>query len=384
MLTAELVDAATIDPLILHWSDMTAEQDEADVDVSNAWDRTILDRSPPFYLKGTRITYTVPFAGEADLFKTRPSTCTLNSPEGTVRGGELRFQLTAVDPDPGQVKLGLDRNAEQIRKYVDWINAEVAAFNLGLAATARRLVEARHAKVLRDQALVASLGVPLRRREMEPTFAAPSVRRKARTTVAAPAATRRPTAPEPVLVADDYEFILEVVLNMVAVMERSPHAFKDLDEEGIRTHFLVQLNGHFEGRATAETFNFQGKTDILVPQDGRHVFVAECKFWRGPKQLAATVDQLLRYTSWRDTKTAIFLFNRTKNLSSVLEKVPEVIRGHPAFVREIDYDGETAFRFVLRHPDDASRELTLSILVFEVPSADPSPGVSSDEDVEQA
>ena len=42
---------------------------------------------------------------------------------------------------------------------------------------------------------------------------------------------------------------------MVKVMERSPKAFHGLDEEGIRSHFLVQLNGHYEGQATDETFN---------------------------------------------------------------------------------------------------------------------------------
>jgi hypothetical protein len=40
---------------------------------------------------------------------------------------------------------------------------------------------------------------------------------------------------------------------------------------------------------------------------------------------------------------------------------------HPACVREISYGGETERRFVLRHPDDPERELTLTVLVFEVP-----------------
>jgi hypothetical protein len=37
---------------------------------------------------------------------------------------------------------------------------------------------------------------------------------------------------------------------MVGVMERSPHAFKDMGEEDLRSQFLVQLNGHYEGQAT--------------------------------------------------------------------------------------------------------------------------------------
>lgn len=57
--------------------------------------------------------------------------------------------------------------------------------------------------------------------------------------------------------------------NMVQVMELSPHVFHNMGEEDLRTHFLVQLNGAFKGQATGETFNFQGKTDILIRIEGK-------------------------------------------------------------------------------------------------------------------
>lgn len=99
----------------------------------------------------------------------------------------------------------------------------------------------------------------------------------------------------------------------------------------------------------------------------RNLFIAECKFWHGPKQLTATVDQILGYTSWRDTKTAIFVFNRRRDLSKVLQQIVPTVKTHPRFIREIPYGDETSFRFVLSHRDDAERELTLTILVFEIP-----------------
>ena len=56
---------------------------------------------------------------------------------------------------------------------------------------------------------------------------------------------------------------------MAQVMERSPSAFSTMDEESLRSHFLVQLNGHYEGQATGETFNYEGKTDILIRSEGK-------------------------------------------------------------------------------------------------------------------
>ena len=93
-------------------------------------------------------------------------------------------------------------------------------------------------------------------------------------------------------------------------MELSPFLFRSIPEEDLRTHFLIQLNGWYEGQATGETFNLSGKTDIIIRDRDRNVFIAECKFWRGSKSLSEAIDQLLGYTSWRDTKTAIVLFNK--------------------------------------------------------------------------
>jgi hypothetical protein len=96
--------------------------------------------------------------------------------------------------------------------------------------------------------------------------------------------------PEPALAMAEYDEILGIIRNMVHVMERSPKAFEKMGEEDLRTQFLVQLNGQYEGRATGETFNYQGKTDILIREGDRNVFIAECKFWAGEKQYLQTID----------------------------------------------------------------------------------------------
>jgi hypothetical protein len=218
--------------------------------------------------------------------------------------------------------------------------------------------------VLADRELVASLGVPVKSREQAtPTYSvAPSRPKSSR-----PTSGHSANAPEPALPDDEYEHILKIARGMSSVMERSPKSFASIDEEALRHHFLVQLNGHYPGGATGETFNFEGKTDILLREGDRNIFIAECKFWDGPAKLTETVDQVLRYASWRDTKTAIFLFNRARALTGILSKISPTISGHANFVREMPYGDETDFRFFLYHRDDKDRELTLTVLVFEVP-----------------
>ena len=156
---------------------------------------------------------------------------------------------------------------------------------------------------------------------------------------------------------------------MVHVMERSPAAFKGMKEEDMRTHFLVQLNGQYEGQATGETFNCDGKTDILIRADDKNVFVVETKFWTGPKAMRKALDQLLGYATWRDGKLSLIIFNRTKNLSAVLAQIPNVVRSHASFRCDVSYaHGGTGWRFLLHHPDDPDRELLLTALVYDVPA----------------
>jgi hypothetical protein len=155
---------------------------------------------------------------------------------------------------------------------------------------------------------------------------------------------------------------------MALVMERSPRAFARMDEEALRQHFLVQLNGQFEGGATGETFNFGGKTDILLRADGRNVFIAECKFWNGAKKFSDAVDQLLSYTSWRDSKTAILVFNRGTDTSKVLTAVEAAMTTHPHFKRSSDWNDDTGRRYVLHQPGDKNRELIVSVMVFHIPA----------------
>lgn len=268
--------------------------------------------------------------------------------------------------DPSEIRSEFARDMANIKEYLDSIASDVTGFNSTLRETASRLIDGRREKLLEDRGLVESMGFPLKSRSGVPkTYAAPQVRR--RIAPGPPPAQEEPYKPEPALSVDDYEHILSIISNMVMVMERSPQAFKGMGEEDLRQHFLVQLNGHYEGQATAETFNFEGKTDILVRADSRNIFIAECKFWSGPVSLRSALDQLLGYAAWRDTKTALLLFNRDRTMSTVLNAIPDTVGAHPRYKGDRAYESETGFRYVFGHRDDPNRDLTLTVLVFDVP-----------------
>lgn len=318
-------------------------------------------------VKSTFACFVIPFEGSAEIFHLRPSTSSSVSPIGTITGNELRITIARTDHDATAMRRQFNENISNIRSYLGWGGTEITAFNDRLPQNARQRLESRKTKFLADKGMVAALGFPIRER---PGVTATHPVQRKQLVMAKPAVPSGPFQPEPALEMEHYEHILTVISNMVLVMERSPNSFARMGEDTLRTHILVQLNGHYEGQATGETFNADGKTDILIRVDGRNIFIAECKYWIGADSLKRAVDQLLGYTAWRDTRTAIVMFNRNKNTSAVLKQIPETVRSHPNFKRDIPgFKHQSGFRFVLHQRDDKNRELILTVLVFDVPSS---------------
>ena len=360
-----LTEKYRINPLKIDETGIRTDYGDAQIDVSRDFLRNIPDRGEPLFITGTRFTFYVPFIGDSELLQCSPYAFVTNGPRGFVVGNEVVFTYDVTTEQASEVHEKFEQDLKNTMGYAARVNADVEQFNTDLLGDAGRRLSVRREKLLQDRNIAEKFGFPLRRRQSPPsTFVTPAVKR--RITPQKPTASLEPFSPEPALGMDEYEYILSVLSNMAAVMEHSPRAFRDMREDDLRSHFLVHLNGHYEGQATGETFNYEGKTDILVRVDGRNIFVAECKFWTGPAGLTKALDQLLGYTAWRDTKVALLVFNRDRNTSTVLEGVSKTIPEYPNYKAERKTELKTEFRYIFGHRDDTSREITVTILVFDV------------------
>ncbi|MEV4781354.1 hypothetical protein [Burkholderia sp. LMU1-1-1.1] len=357
----------SIDVPVLDDENLVVDQREKQIDVSRDPDRYISDRSGPFYITGSEIEVEIPFTGEAEAFKIQPNPYTLSPPRASVRGSMLTFSISGTTLDASQVRTQIERTVEEIQSYLKNLRSNVSGLNSQLTGEARSTIEARRNKLLTNRNTVAALGFRMKERQDAPkTYLPPEVRKKI--TPVMPTASSASYKPEPAIGETDYEHILGVMHGMTQVMELSPSAFYEVDEEALRSHFLVQLNGHYQGQATGETFNYEGKTDILIRSEGRNIFIAECKFWSGPKMLSSTIDQLLGYSSWRDTKTAVVIFNRNRDFSKVLAAIPETVRAHPQYKKDMQGSTDTVFRYLFASRDDRNRELYITVMAFDVPT----------------
>lgn len=277
--------------------------------------------------------------------------------------GSLFFRRVATEDVPEeQLAESFDAEIEKVQKFICYQALQLDPFNASLRDAASKIVHGRRGRLLKARKVAASLGYPLRHRaDAPPTYISPVVRRRIVTQISGT------YTPEPTIEEAEYQNILRIIENMSFVMERNPRVFSDAPEETIRDHYLVQLNGQYEGSATGETFNGNGKTDILVRDGNANLFIAECKIWHGQTKFIESIDQLLGYVTWRDTKTAIIIFNRNQATTPVVETIEATIKAHPSYKRDLKRESDTRLRSIFGKPNDPAKEISVTIIVVPIP-----------------
>jgi len=313
------------------------------------------------------VTYHVPFLGNADLLRCRASTFLMWSMEVEIRGGCISFEIINFRNDAAEVKRQADHILGNLKTQVGHLADDVAVYNRGLADQVRSVFLGRKKTLLERGDFLAALGVPVKKRTgASSTFSVPVQRTKV---VVKPSAPSETFQPEPTLDEPVYQSVLKMIHDYGVEMERHPAVYADKGEEPLRDHLIMMLSPHFQS-ATGETFNKSGKTDILIRHEGKNVFVAECKFWRGIKAYHATLDQLLGYLTWRDSKTAVVCFVDNRELAPVLQQVEEKTAEHACFIKALGkrQDGWLEYEFHLK--DDNSRGVRLAVLCFHFPKTE--------------
>jgi len=342
------------------------EAEEVQVDVSREQATRALGpevQSVPGY----QVRVHVPFDGDGAVFLLCPSTYTSSLPVAEVGIGELIHVIEYAYDRRVSIKDSTERLVQQVERHLRWASDDIEQYNARLEQRARTAIENRRARVNRHREHLAATGLPTRPKEGSPkTYIADAIVR-----LPAPVLPTTPTsesiALEPVLGDAVFEHILGVIRSVGLDMERSPKTYADKGEEDRRQFLLAALNTHYHGAATAEAFNVSGKTDILIRHEGRNLFIAEGKFWGGAKAFGEAIDQLLSYAAWRDTKLALIVFVRERDLTSVIEKAREALGQHAQFVESKEAASETELRATMSWPGDEQRHADLNVFFIQVP-----------------
>ena len=360
-----LVSEFTIPPIEIHRDQLSASTHEAQI-LGKIHPNSYLVDSGKSYKRNV-IKYHLPFTGDPQLLKVKPIPFS-SGPRITVEGDSICFEIINFNMKPEKIK----QRSYQIINGLESLNQRLTNslndFNGAIEAIASQAFDARKQQLLKKNDLMSALGVPIRKSSDTPeTFSIPAKRTKVIPTKRKPEVTEKGFTPEPTLDKAIYRQILVIIHDIGKEFERLPSTYSGKQEEDIRDHILLFLEPNFEGSATGETFNKAGKTDILLRHEGSNVFIAELKFWRGKKGYLETISQLLGYLTWRDSKSAVVVFVKNKNFSSVLDVVKEATLEHENCLGFVSEQEEGWYHYRFHINDDKNREVRMSVMLFHIP-----------------
>jgi hypothetical protein len=314
------------------------------------------------------IKYHLPFTGDPQLLKVRASTYSLSAPLITVESDCICFEIINFDLKPEHIKKESDQIINSLIGLNQNLTNDLSQFNATIESQASQAFDARKQHLLKKNDLISALGVPVKKSPNTPsTFSIPAKRNKVIPTKSKPIVSEKGYAPEPTLDESIYKQILTIIHDVGKQFERLPSTYSGKEEEHLRDHFLLILEPNFEGTATGETFNKSGKTDILLRHEGKNVFIAELKFWRGKKNYLDTLSQLFGYLTWRDSKSAVVVFVKNKDFSSVLNTVKEVTLEHKNCLGFVSEQEEGWYNYRFHIDGDENREVKLAVMLFHIP-----------------
>ena len=116
----------------------------------------------PNYVTGIRVSYHVPFSGERELFFCAPSPRILSMRPVEVGADELIFTYERPDQNVGATKVEVDREIEQVRQSLGWLEENCRGFNASLPAQARGKIAGRRERLAEMTQGIQSLGIKIR------------------------------------------------------------------------------------------------------------------------------------------------------------------------------------------------------------------------------
>ena len=307
----------------------------------------------------------IPFQGESELLRYRPSTFVLSGWSNfTLCQNHVYVDILSLDDDAEKIKREIASYVSTLTRMLDFLSADISTFNNDLPAYINHTFSAYKKKAIKNSQIRTDLGIPIKRESQPKTFSVPAITRVIPQPPTIKAETQ--TILEPTMDITTYHQILDAIHRVGRNLEQYPEVVRSQNEECIRALFLTQLNATFTSfSTTGESFNHNGKTDIMIKHDGSIIFIAECKIWKGEKAFLEALDQLLSYLTWRDSKTSLLIFVKQTNISTAINAIKDGIVKHPAYICMEDMKESEWFNCKFQLPQNTDKVIQMAVQIFD-------------------
>ncbi len=320
---------------------------------------------PDRTVKCTEYTFKLPFTGDSNLFKYHGTRISFNNTDATLHRSYIEFQILDQCNNAQQVARELSDFLNYLQEQIESVNEAARQFNNSLKQSLEEFISKRLIELANKHKEEELAGLPPDEDDVEGDITIPLILKpKLEPHLDQPLWSA--SEPNYIFGTREYDQILSSIMHCATYMETHIGSFAYMEEEHIRDHILSMLNGMLEIRATGETFNGKGKTDILYPYQEKNLFIAECKKWHGKSEFVKAIDQMEGYLSWNDTKTALLIFYRNKDsMSDKIKEMREQVTNRSNYQNTI-YEKPRGGRFLMNHPHDDKKSYYLELIVFNL------------------
>ena len=325
-------------------------------------------------IDGYRIRYTIYFDGESNLFDLQPSSRILmefpyssfTRPIGEDCGKfVLEYNFTKDELDSNKdVKKYLADNFDRDFKYyltmLENLNNEADSYNNSLKNIISSALNKRIEKASSFRKLSMKLEIPMNLSSTAPNIKPIPLKRTNRTPSVKPQS--KPQKKEYCISHDDYSNINNIIITCGSAMEILAKSYWHNNEEELRDYILTTLATHYDN-TTGETFRKIGKTDIQIQFDSKAAFIGECKIWHGTKNFTEALQQLFNYSTWKDSKVSLIIFNKdNKSFTDILKNIKKWLGENTTSWNE---EKENVW-YCKYFRTDMKKEIEICIIAFDI------------------
>jgi hypothetical protein len=373
--TTYYFDENEVEPITLFLDKKDMVYDERKIRESNSFRRTEYE-SEYFEYDGIGVTVMIPFGGTNSLLYVTPSQRIMQrfyiekvEPAKSDTYGKLifcmGFKIKDIEgKDNNYINLRFNSYIEDYLKMIDFINHDAKNYNFQLQNVIRNSLVTRKTKAETFIAVGKMLDISMKINPNAPSVT-PIILKKN--------VVKKSIMPTIKKSEDEYQISEEIFDNIKRIvniagssMEKSAKTFSKLEEEELRDVIIAFLNIYYQGSATAETFSRTGKTDIHIFFNNKSAYIAECKIWHGDKKLQEALLQLFSYTTWRDVKTSLVVFNKEhKSFTSLVDTIKTSLEKSSLFQRFITC-GHNEWICEFRKSADSNDKRIVHVVVFDL------------------
>ena len=363
-----------IDIISLEQKKIQIEVEQTEIETNNRLYTTPYQKAD-FFIDGYKITFKIPFLGEDKLFYLKPSACIMGDfevdklvPPKADETGYLyyscKYSKECLDGQENLKEYVDDDFKNRFNNYlkmIEYVNRDLRNFNSNIDEFIRDKLEIKENKYIELNTMKKVLEIPIHLKEDAPNIKPILLKSVKKLEKPNPKSTFEEQ--EYCISDSDYNNILNIIHNACSAMESTAKTFNKNTEEELRDFIISTLGTHYVDNVTGEIFRKGGKTDIHIIFENKSAFIGECKIWHGIKKFEDAIKQIFGYSTWKDTKVSLIVFNKeNKDFQSILNSIDSWIKKN---TKQSKKENSNAWKCLI-HREDTNSDIQIAIQVYDI------------------